>query len=166
MSTLDDSSQIPGQIEFLVVPIDILKSFHDELGFLTGQRVAAGILYRCGSRGGSSVIEKFAPELEKKGATFDFDDRLPVYIKAFWADMGLGDVLESAIDEEGLRLVIGRSVEADALGETGRHVCDYTRGYLAGTVSELLKRKFHCEETTCVSAGDEYCQFLIHEVES
>jgi predicted hydrocarbon binding protein len=163
---LGDTSEMPDQIELLVVPIDILKSFHDELDFLTGQKVAAGILYRCGARGGSSVIRKFAPELKKKGATFAFDDRLPVYLKAFWADMGLGDVLASSYTDGELRLTIGRSVEANALGPTGRRVCDYTRGYLAGTVSELLGAKFHSEETSCVSAGDDHCEFQVTEVEA
>ena len=39
--------------------------------------------------------------------------------------------------------------------------CHHTRGYLATVFSDCLKRKFECEETTCVSKGGENCTFVL-----
>ena len=48
------------------------------------------------------------------------------------------------------------------MGQTGRASCDLTRGYLAGTTSALTRKRYHCVEGGCVSAGKEVCIFELN----
>lgn len=146
-----------GDIPFFAMPVGILKSFHDEFEFLTGGKVASGILFRCGFRGGESVIEQL--DLRAK-----MDERLGHMIRSIWAEVGLGRMLEVEIEDDSMELEIEDSVEAMAMGAAGKTVCDFTRGYLAGTVSELTKAKFHCDEDECISNGDEMCKFRLYQI--
>jgi len=146
-----------GDIPFFAMPVGILKSFHDEFEFLTGNKGASGILFRCGFRGGETVISKL--ELRAK-----MDEKLGHMVRSIWAEVGLGRMLDVAIEEDTMDLEIEDSVEARAMDRTGKNVCDFTRGYLAGTVSELTQTKYHCEEERCVSAGDDLCEFKLYQI--
>lgn len=42
--------------------------------------------------------------------------------------------------------------------------CHHTRGYLATVFSDSLKKNFECQETKCVSKGDEHCLFILSSV--
>jgi len=142
---------------FFAMPIGILKSFHDEFEFLTGAKVASGILFRCGFRGGESEISKLELRADK-------DEKLGHIIRSIWAEIGLGRMLDIKLDDDIMELEIEESVEARAMERTGRNICDFNRGYLAGIVSELTQIKYHCEEERCVSAGDPICEFKLYQI--
>jgi predicted hydrocarbon binding protein len=143
----------PGiQAAFFIMPIQILKSLHDEFKELAGPDAAKAILFRIGYASGEAVTRKI--NIEVNG-----DLTLPETLTSLWIEMGLGRIIVTEEPNNCLHVECDGSTEALAMGHTGNQSCDLTRGYLAGTTSALTNRKYHCTEGECVSAGSEVCLF-------
>jgi predicted hydrocarbon binding protein len=87
--------------------------------------------------------------------------QLPKMLPNLWAEIGFGRMDLKKGRNEKYSLNLYESIEAEAMGEVGQPSCDFTRGYLAGIVSELSGKSYHCKEEKCVSHGDEHCRFLL-----
>jgi len=144
------------QAAFFIMPVQILKSLHDEFRNLAGEDAARAVLFRIGFSSGEAVTRKINIEMDS-GIT------LPETLTSLWIEMGLGRII---VSEEGggrLHVQCDGSSEAMALGRTDAPSRDLTRGYPAGTASALSGRRYHCVETHCVSAGAELCLFDLVE---
>ncbi len=140
------------QAAFFIMPTQILKSLHDEFLELAGPDAARAILFRIGFSSGEAVTRKI--NIEVNG-----DLTLPETLTSLWIEMGLGRIIVTELPEGSLHVECDGSTEALALGQTGTNSCDLTRGYLAGTTSALTRKRYHCQETDCVSAGNTICNF-------
>jgi predicted hydrocarbon binding protein len=137
---------------FFIMPTQILKSLHDEFEELAGRDAARAVLFRIGYASGEAVTRKINIEV-------DGDLTLPETLTSLWIEMGLGRIIVTEMPDSILHVECDGSTEALAMGRTGHLSCDLTRGYLAGTTSALINRRYHCTETKCVSAGDDVCFF-------
>jgi hypothetical protein len=63
-------------------------------------------------------------------------------------------------DQDCITLTFEESIEA----RDGRH-CDFTRGYLSGMVSTLLKRRYESQESECIADGKNRCVHILKPVE-
>lgn len=140
------------QAAFFIMPIQILKSLHDEFRGLAGADAARAILFRIGFSSGEAVTRKINIEIDS-GLT------LPETLTSLWIEMGLGRIIITETGAGRLHVECDGSTEALALGRMESPSCDLTCGYLAGTASALSDRRYHCVETQCVSAGAELCLF-------
>jgi predicted hydrocarbon binding protein len=137
------------------LPGEAIKSLRLELSNLLGEKLAAGALFRFGFRCGEALIEQSEPN--EKGESGIRDD-----ITGIWEQTGLGNITESKeISEEEIEIELEESTEARVMGNAGEPSCDYTRGYLAGIATGLLKKKFYCVETACLSEGKPSCSFKL-----
>jgi hypothetical protein len=64
------------------------------------------------------------------------------------------------LEEGRITVALEESIEA----RHGRR-CDFTRGYLTGMVSTLMKRKFEAEETECIADGKYRCVHVLRPSE-
>lgn len=140
------------QAAFFIMPTQILKSLHDEFLELAGPDATRAILFRIGFSSGEAVTRKI--NIQVNG-----DLTLPETLTSLWIEMGLGRIIVTELPEGSLHVECDGSTEALALGQTGMTSCDLTRGYLAGTTSALTRKRYHCQETDCVSAGNTICNF-------
>jgi predicted hydrocarbon binding protein len=140
------------QAAFFIMPVQILKSLHDEFRKLGGVDAARAILFRIGFSSGEAVTRKINIEVDK-GLT------LPETLTSLWIEMGLGRIIVSEEGDGRLHVECDGSTEALALGGMDGPSCDLTCGYLAGTASALSGRRYHCVETECVCSGSELCLF-------
>jgi predicted hydrocarbon binding protein len=140
------------QAAFFIMPTQILKSLHDEFRELAGPDAERAILFRIGFASGEAVTRKI--NIEVNG-----DLTLPETLTSLWIEMGLGRIIVTELPEGRLHVECDGSTEALAMGQTGSPSCDLTRGYLAGTTSALTRKRYHCVEDGCVSAGKEVCTF-------
>jgi predicted hydrocarbon binding protein len=90
-------------------------------------------------------------------------DKILEILPDLWAEIGFGRLSLKSGSEEDFTLDLYESIEANAIGEVGQASCDFTRGYLAGMVSYLSGKKYHCKEESCVSRGDKHCKFLLSQ---
>ena len=140
------------QAAFFIMPIQILKSLHDEFRHLAGADAARAILFRIGYSSGEAVTRKINIRMNS-GLT------LPETLTSLWIEMGLGRIIVSEEGEGRLHVQCDGSSEAQALGRMDAPSCDLTCGYLAGTASALSRYRYHCVETECVTNGSELCLF-------
>jgi predicted hydrocarbon binding protein len=140
------------QAAFFIMPTQILKSLHDEFKELAGPDAARAILFRIGFSSGEAVTKKINIEV-------DGDLTLPETLTSLWIEMGLGRIIVTERPGGSMHVECDGSSEAIAMGQVGEPSCDLTRGYLAGTTSALTRKRYHCTEVGCVSAGSDLCVF-------
>jgi predicted hydrocarbon binding protein len=139
---------------FFIMPAEALITLRDELSPLASELAVKAIVFRYGFRSGEACMRSMGIDNPKKG-------QLPKMLPDLWAEIGLGrlDLKKGRNDRFALNLY--ESIEAEAMGDVGQTSCDFTRGYLAGIISQLSGKSYHCKEEKCVSHGDEYCRFFL-----
>lgn len=135
------------------MPAEALITLRDELSPLASDLAVRAILFRYGFRSGEACMQSM-------GITVSNGKLLNV-IPDLWDEIGLGRLTLSKRRKNGFTLQLKESIEAEVMGEVGQTSCDFTRGYLAGVVSFLSGKRYHCKEEKCISRGDSHCIFLL-----
>lgn len=141
---------------FFILPAEALITLRDELEPLANEDVIRAIIFRYGFRSGDACVESMG--IKTKNLK-QFKNLLP----DIWEEVGLGRLHLDKFTEDSIELRLSESIEGIVLGDTQKTSCDFTRGYLAGVVSNLLGKMYHCKEEECVSAGDDQCAFILKE---
>jgi predicted hydrocarbon binding protein len=77
-----------------------------------------------------------------------------------WVHTGLGSIVRvQELSEDELEVELEDSTEAVFAGTSSEPMCDFTRGYLAGVMNRVMKKKFYCIEAPCLSEGAPRCIF-------
>ena len=139
---------------FIYLPGEAIKSLRLELSNLLGEKLAAGALFRFGYRCGEALVERIMSDSAEKG--------ISEALHSIWGRTGLGKIVNiEEISEDEAIVEQEDSTEARAIESAEMPSCDYTRGYLAGVVNMLTKKKFYCVETACISEGKDRCEFRL-----
>lgn len=142
-----------GLEDFMYMPGEAIMSLRLELSNLLGEKLAAGVLFRFGFKCGEALIDRMKNIKPKKQ---EIEKILPKISN----DIGLGEIVNiERISEDEMDVELDKSTEANAIGDTSKPSCDYTRGYLAGITSVITKKKFYCVESECLSQGENRCVF-------
>jgi len=137
---------------FYVLPGSSLLDLREELELIEGD-FAGETLERFGFRAGMGLVR----ELEVEAKDFEeFSEILP----QLWSETGLSRMVMEEITEREIVITFEESIEASH----GRK-CDFTRGYLAGIVSALLKTRYQANEKECISTGSPCCVHVLIPVE-
>ena len=139
---------------FFILPAQALITLRDELEPLANEDVIRAIIFRYGFRSGDACVESM-------GINAKTPQQLKDLLPDIWEEVGLGRLHFYDDNEESIELHLGESIEGDIMGDTQRTSCDFTRGYLAGVVSSLVGKMYHCKEKKCISKGDSNCTFLL-----
>ncbi len=133
---------------FYVMPGTALLDLREELELLEGDS-AAETLERFGFRAGMGMVRS----LEVEANDFEeFSEMLP----QLWSETGLSRIVMEEITEKEMVITFEESVEASH----GRR-CDFTRGYLSGIASGLLKKRYKATERECISEGKASCVHVL-----
>ncbi|MFO7618458.1 MAG: DUF835 domain-containing protein [Thermoplasmata archaeon] len=137
-------------VSFFVMSGHALRSLHDELQILLGEKDASALLERYGHRCGESLVQSVGYSCEN---IQEMEDILPGIL----IETGLGRAATTKITEDEIIIEFDESVEANHLGKKTGIGCNYTRGYLAGVISSLLDARYDGIEDTCKCRGDKNC---------
>lgn len=141
---------------FFILPAEALLKLRSELEPLANEDVIRAIIFRYGFRSGEACVESMGVSVKKPK---HLKDLLP----DIWEEVGLGRLHFDSQGPDTIKLRLSESIEGTVMGETEKPSCDFTRGYLAGVISQLLEKMYHCKEEECVSKGDLQCSFLLTE---
>jgi predicted hydrocarbon binding protein len=129
---------------FFVMPGSALIDLREELELIEDEK-AKETLARYGYRAGVGLIKSLDVEV----SSFEqFKEVLP----QLWSESGLGRMSIIDANQESITVAFEESIEAS----NGRR-CDFTRGYLAGMVSTLMRRRYDGRETECIADGKQRC---------
>lgn len=123
---------------------------------------ASAVFYESGIQSGREAAESFLIEFDER------DEELLEIIDEDWGSNGFGwfKLIESNYDLENKSgyLKVSDSFIATVYGRSGKKVCDFISGFLAGMYGALLKTEIMCTEIKCWSNGDKYCEFNLEAV--
>jgi predicted hydrocarbon binding protein len=150
-----DKAQRDQRMAFFIMPTVLLKSLRTNAArHLKGEDAVRELLFDCGVDCGRVMVKKMEISSEDQ---VDIGDT----ITALWIEIGLGRLTIKSSEEGELVVVCDDSTEAVANGDTGKMVCDLTRGYLVGIASTLTGYDWTCTETACISRGDPECIYVL-----
>ena len=139
---------------FFIMPAASLQTLRDELTPLTSELAVRAILFRYGFRSGEACMHSM-------GIKAINSQELPDILPDLWDEIGLGRLTVKRGGKTTFSLELSESIEGKVIGDVGQASCDFTRGYLAGLISYLSGRRYHCKEKKCISRGDGYCSFVL-----
>ena len=129
---------------FFVMPGSALKDLREELLLINGTD-SARTMERYGFRAGVGLVKTLGLECGDIAEARAIIDQV-------WTETGLSRMNIEIINETEIVITFKESVEAD----NGDH-CDFTRGYLGGIISSLMKRRYDAFEASCISDGAAKC---------
>lgn len=142
------------EIPFVALPIDIFTSIREMLKEHGLEDKDEDFFKELGFRCGRAVVKR-------TGFTWESDEQLAAALVSLWAEVGIGRLTAKDVDKGGVAAEVTDSVESMALGNMGEPSCFFTRGYIAGVVSELSGREHMTVEDQCVCEGHQKCVFTV-----
>jgi predicted hydrocarbon binding protein len=141
-------------VSFFVMSGDALRSLHDELQILLGDKGASALLERYGFRCGESLVQSVGYSC---GNIEELEETLPGIL----IETGLGRAMTRKITGDEIIIEFDEAVESNHLGRKEGASCNFTRGYLAGVISSLFDAHYDGFEDTCRCRGDKFCMHRI-----
>jgi len=133
---------------FFVMPGSALKDLREELQLLNGND-AGRTMERYGFRAGVGLVRTLGLECT------DIHEAKAI-IEQVWTETGLSRMNIEMINDTEIVITFKESVEAD----NGDH-CDFTRGYISGIISSLMRRRYDAYEASCISDGAGKCVHVL-----
>ena len=118
---------------------------------------ASVILYTTAIKCGVHLYQKTKKEFNKKEEALNHLSSLKK--EENWGKMSFQEV---DFKNGSGRVIIDDSFEAMAR-KTNQPSCHFLRGFIAGFLSELLKKTIVVTEEKCAGKGDEHCEFIFRE---
>jgi len=137
---------------FFVMPGSALLDLREELELIEDDK-ARETLARYGYRAGVGLIRALEIEISSM-------EELKAVLPQIWSETGLSRMNINEATESEIVIAFEESIEA-----AQKRKCDFTRGYLAGMVSSLLKRRYEAMEEACISEGVQKCIHHLRPVE-
>ena len=118
---------------------------------------ASVILYTTAIKCGVHLYQKTKKEFNKKEEALNYLSSLKK--EENWGKMSFQEV---DFKNGSGRVIIDDSFEA-MTRKTSQPSCHFFRGFIAGFLSELLKKTIIVTEEKCAGKGDEHCEFVFGE---
>ena len=142
------------EIPFVALPVDIFTAIRDMLGEYDLDDKEEEFFKELGVRCGKAVVKR-------TGFSWESDDQLADALSSLWAEVGIGRLTAKDVDKGGVAAEVTETIESLALGNVGEPSCYFTRGYIAGVVTELSGREHMTVEDQCVCEGHQKCVFTV-----
>ena len=141
----------------VIMPRFVFTSMMNSLKKTMGEMPAGGVNYRAYMDMGKEDVEHY----KKMGITKP--NTLADMAFVFYSQMGWFRIIKTEWNEAAKikTMTLEHTVESEAFGNTGKHVCYCTAGLLAGIVEGAFGIKVQGREIKCRSKGDEHCVFTI-----
>ena len=118
---------------------------------------ASVILHTTAIKCGVHLYQKTKKEFNKKEEALNYLSSLKK--EENWGKMSFQEV---DFKNGSGRVIIDDSFEVMAR-KTNQPSCHFLRGFIAGFLSELLKKTIVVTEEKCAGKGDEHCEFIFRE---
>jgi predicted hydrocarbon binding protein len=123
---------------------------------------ASAVFYESGIKAGQEAGETMHKEFDERG-----EDLLQI-LDGIWGSDGLGwfRLVESEYDWEKKSgyLKVDDSFIATTYGRSGKTVCDFISGFIAGSMEHFFNVPMICTERNCWSNNANYCEFHFEPV--
>lgn len=142
------------------VPVIVYRlgqyTLREAIALRYGDEVAAAILRDAGWIAGREYCRNL----------LDVSLPLPAFVDGLQkslADQRIGVLRLERVDVAALTMTLTVSEDLDCSGlpVSGRTVCDYDEGFIAGILHAYLGVDFHVEEIDCWATGDRTCRFAV-----
>jgi len=147
---LSRSSEIP----FVALPVDVFTAIREMLVEYGLSDKDEEFFKELGVRCGKAVVQR-------TGFKWESDDQLAEALVSLWAEVGIGRLTAKDVDKGGVAAEVTDTIESLALGNVGDSSCFFTRGYIAGVVTELSGHEHMTVEDQCVCEGHQKCVFTV-----
>ncbi len=107
---------------------------------------ANAVIYAAGKKLGKELSPKTVEEVAK-----------------FCEDLKIGYI--EIVGENPLTIRVRECITCSGLKETGKQLCYFEGGFIAGCIESVFNKKVNVKETHCAGLGDDFCQFRVEFVE-
>lgn len=135
--------------KYLILMFDRIR---EELG--TGGET---LVYQEGLAYGTETWKNFGSRIGPAFVSSNLHDVLMIYQAVGWFKLEGVDVSER---DWTIRIITSGSFECDGR-RSARPYSQFVRGHLTGGLTALLGKELECEETKCMAAGDQFCEFTL-----
>ncbi len=143
-----------GYLRYIIMPLREIQTLWDSFEEMISETGFSFVVYNAGKRSGRTCALWFKTKFKLEG------EELLNAIKDYMRAIGMGIVEFHDVNKEtGTARVIIRDNFEGIKRRKPRPACYYTRGYIAGILSEVFGKDVGVTEKKCVAAGDEYCEF-------
>lgn len=147
---MDKTNEVP----FIALPIEIFSAVREMLVKYDMEEKAEEFFEGLGASCGRAVVKR-------TGFKWESDEQLAESLTSLWAEVGIGRLRAKDVDEGGVAAEVTDTAESDVIGNVGEPSCFFTRGYIAGVVSELSGTEHMAVEDQCVCEGHQNCVFTV-----
>jgi predicted hydrocarbon binding protein len=117
------------------------------------------IIYEQGNMAGRMTGKELLMALGKDKVTQQLDQIVAMYQALGWGKAKLLNFVQSP-----LSLAIRMWDSAECMGQKSEKATGhFIRGHIVGVVEELYSIESKCVETSCLSRGNQYCEFVLEE---
>jgi predicted hydrocarbon binding protein len=149
---------VHGESAATVMPVELFGSLFDEIERILTPSGFAAVFYNGGKKSGTFITRLLSKRYELKGESLT-----SAIIQATQA-IGWGHIEQISIDEKRLvgKIRVQRCFEALLRGHREEKSCHWTRGFVAGFLSEVFGKSVEAIELKCLATGDEMCEFEVN----
>lgn len=146
---------IHGESAALVMPVELFGSLFDEIEKILTPSGFAAVFYTAGKKSGGYMAELLAERHGLRGKS------LASALAQATQAIGWGKIEDVQLDIERpfCRVKVRRCFEALLRGHRAEKMCHWTRGFVAGFLSEIIDDPLEATEVKCAAAGGELCEF-------
>lgn len=140
-----------------VMPVELFGSLFDEIEKILTPSGFAAVFYNAGKKSGAYIAGLLAKKYGLKGKS------LTLALIQGTKAIGWGQIEDFKISEKELggNIKVRMCFEALLRGRRNEKICHWTRGFVAGFLSEIFGKSVEAVELKCVAVGDELCEFEV-----
>jgi hypothetical protein len=140
-----------------VMPIELFGSLFDEIERILTPSGFAAVFYNAGKKSGAFITGLLAKRYSLK------EKSLVLALTQAAKAIGWGQIEDFDMNKKELiaKIKVRMCFEALLRGPKHERVCHWTRGFIAGFLSEVFGKSVDAVELKCAAVGDEICEFEV-----
>lgn len=146
-----------GDSTAMIMPLELFGSLFEEIEKILTSSGFAAVFYGAGKKSGAHITELLG---KKYGLSSEFF--VSALIQSTRA-LGWGQLEDVKLDlhRPFCSVKIRKCFEAVLKGSRREAACHWTRGFIAGFLSEVVGKPLEAIEVKCAASGDELCEFEV-----
>ena len=157
---------VVGAFRTIIVRAEVMRSILDRVREIFGVDGKAGkaVLFAMGEAAGRTVYKEIVSQTSAEAARAHPEDIIGLFTAQGWGDFKLASL---DLERNTACVNVSNGFESAYLNRpvspSSDFTCDFTRGHLAGMLSEIFGKRLNATETLCVAHGHSHCQFEAQE---
>jgi predicted hydrocarbon binding protein/predicted amino acid-binding ACT domain protein len=139
----------------MIMPVELFGSLFEEIEKILTPSGFAAVFYNAGKKSGAYMTELFRKRNGIQGQTL-----LAAIVQGARA-IGWGEIVDVNVAHNSGSVKIRKCFEALLRSNQKGQVCHWTRGFIAGVVSQTKGVTVEAVELRCAANGDDLCEFEI-----